>query len=481
VRTRATNEYHPKQRVFYDPGSLQVARAREWAPLGFEVLAREKPMLKKFLSLDNWSKLVVLFLWGQEFIGKASAYLGLAMGGVLLFSTGVLWDRWYLALTRRSDPLNRVAWALLVSLLYGFGETIYGVLQGYPVFTALQILVFSICPIYLFLGLWVGFRHPGAIRKYYRFLAWFTVIYVPLYFLFFKNLNITLTGIIPGTGLELLGSPGTGSVVLLGLLTLETSLAQFWLPILVLICLTIAFQERADWVALGLSLVVWGKITNKIGRLMAIVGCVFGILLIASLIDLRLPPLLGRGGELSARGTIARLAGSISPQMGAEFGDDPSAARFDYGTVYWRKHWWAAIRAEVSKENKTMIFGLGYGYPLGRLASRDVEKEGTRSPHSVFYFTFAYSGIVGFAIFCWLEICLLLLLWKVFRVSGEAFGLIFFLYSLIGSFFGNLIETPQAAIPLYILCGMAIGPIFRQTDQVYDDEQPVPAHVAELV
>jgi hypothetical protein len=475
------NEYHSKRDVFCDQSSLQVAQAREWVPMGFEVLAREKPMLKKFQSLDNWSKLAVLFLWGSEFIGKASAYVGLALGGLLIFSTRVLWDRWYLALTRRSDPLNRVAWALLVSLLYGFAETIYGVLQGYPLFTALQILVFNLCPIYLFLGLWVGFRHPGTIRKYYRFLAWFTVIYVPLYFLFFKNLNITLTGIIPGTGLEILGSPGSGSLVLLGLLTLERSLAQFWLPIVVLICLTIAFQERADWVALGLSLVVWGKITNKIGRLLAIGGCVFGILLIASLVDLKLPPLLGRGGELSARGTIARMAGSISPEMGSKFGADPAVARFDYGTVYWRTHWWAAIRSEVSKDYKTMFFGLGYGYPLGKLNSSGVEKEGVRSPHSIFYFTLAYSGVVGFAIFCWLAICVLLLLWRVFRVSGEAFGLICFLYSLIGAFFGNLIETPQAAIPLYLLCGMAIGPIFLQRDQVYDDEQLVHADVAEMV
>ena len=47
---------------------------------------------------------------------------------------------------------------------------------------------------------------------------------------------------------------------------------------------------------------------------------------------------------------------------------------------------------------------MGYGYPLAKLAGRDVEKEGTRSPHSIFYFTLAYSGIVGFAIFAWLEI-----------------------------------------------------------------------------
>jgi hypothetical protein len=451
-------------------------------PVGFEYLTREEPMLKKFLSFDNWTKLVVLYFWSSPFVGKASVYAVLAVGGLLIFNARVLWDPWYLALTRRNDPLNRVAWAILVSLLYGIAEVIYGVwFQGYPLFTASQILIFNICPVYLFLGIWVGMRHPGAIRKYVRFMAWLAVIYAPIYFLFLKHLNLTLTGIIPGSSLDILSAPGSGSLTLLGLLTVERSLAQFWLPIVVLVCLTIGYQERADWLSLGLCLLVWGKITNRIGRVLAIAGCIFAVLLIASLIDLKLPPLPGRGGELSARGTLARIAGSISPEMATEFGDDAATARFEYGTVYWRKHWWAAIRNEVSKDYKTMLFGLGYGYPLGKLNSNGVEKEGVRSPHNIFYFTLAYSGIVGFAIFCWLAICVLLLQWRVFKVSGQTLGLIFFIYTLVGAFFGNLIETPQASIPLYLLIGMVTGPILLQTDQLYYDEQPVPAHVAEMV
>ena len=447
----------------------------------FEVLIREKPMLKKFLYLDNWSKLAVVYLWSSQFIGKASVYIGLAMGGLLIFSARVLWDRWYLALTRGTDPLNRLAWALLVSVLYGFAQVIRGTLIGYSVLYAFQILVFNLCPVYLFLGLWIGFRHPGFIQKYIRFLAWLSVVYIPLYFIFFKNMHITLAGLVPGSGLDILANPGSGSLTLLGLLTVERSLAQFWLPIVVLVCMTIAYQERADWLGFGLCLMVWGKLTNRMGRFMAIIGCVFGVLLIASLIDLKLPPMPGRGGELSARGTLARMAGSISPEFARQFGVDAATARFDYGTVYWRKHWWANIRNEVTKDYKTEIFGMGYGYPLAKLASRDVEKEGTRSPHSVFYFTLAYSGIVGFGIFLWLQICMMLLLWRIFKISGETFGLIYWLFTLIGAFFGNLIETPQAAIPLYLLCGMAMGPFFLRADRVYEEEPAVPAHVAELV
>jgi hypothetical protein len=452
-------------------------------PVGFEVFTREEPMLKKFLSFDNWTKLVVFYMWSSEFIGKASAYIGLAIGALLILSVRVLWDRWYVALTRRGDPMNGLAWALLVSFIYGIAEVMYGVFfVGHPLFTALQILVFNICPFYLFLGIWVGIRHPGTIRKYIRFLAWWMVIYTPIYFIFLRNVHVTLTGILPGTGLELVSNPGSGTLPLMGLLTLEPYLAQFWLPIVVLVLLTIANQERSDWLGLGVILVLWGKLSGRLGRVFAIIGCIFGALLIASLIDLKLPPLPGRGGELSARGTIARMAGSISPEMATAVGVDAATANFDYGTVYWRKHWWAAIRNEVSKDNKSLIFGLGYGYPLGKLASRDVEKEGTRSPHSVFYFTLAYSGILGFAIFVWLEISILWLLWQVYKVSGQTFGLMFAIYTLIGAFFGNVLETPQAAIPFYLLCGISMAPMFRKTEvKVYDDEEPMPAHVAELV
>jgi hypothetical protein len=438
-------------------------------------------MLKKFLDLDNWSKLAVSYLWGSLFLGKVSAYIGLAVGAAFLFSPRVLWDRWYLALTRRRDPLNGLAWPLLVSMTYGIAQVIHGVLLGYSFFTALQILVFNICPFYLFLGIWVGYRHPGTVRKYIRFMAWLTLIYTPIYFLFLSKLKLNLTGILPGSGLDILASAGSGTVPLLGLLTMEPYLAKFWLPIVVLVCLTIANQERADWLGLGLCLLVWGKLSHRMGRLLAILGCIAGVLAIAALVDLKLPPIPGRGGELSARGTIARMAGAISPELAADAGGGAANARFYYGTVYWREHWWAAIRSEVSREPKTMAFGLGYGYPLARLAGREVEKEGTRSPHSVFYFTYAYSGLVGFAIFSWLAVRLLLLLWQTYRVTGVSFGLIYFLYSLIGAFFGNLIETPQAAIPLYLVLGLLIGPMFLQTDTVYHAEEPMPAHVAELV
>jgi hypothetical protein len=249
----------------------------------------------------------------------------------------------------------------------------------------------------------------------------------------------------------------------------------------VLSCLTIANQERADWLGLGLALMVWGKLSKKINRVFAVLGTITVVLVIAALIDLRLPAIPGRGGELSARETVARMAGSISPALAEEVGGSRANSQFYYGTVYWRKHWWANIREEVSKDPMTLTFGLGYGYPLANLTDNPgTIQQGTRSPHNIFYFTLAYSGLIGVAIFFWLEISILLLVYRVFKVTGQTFGLAFFVYSITNAFFGNYIETP-GAINIYLLLGLCVGPMFLRMDTDSRVALAEPVQAAELV
>jgi O-Antigen ligase len=421
-------------------------------------------MVKKFLSFDIWTQMVVLFLWGGAILGKFSAYVGLAIGGLLIFSARILWDRWYKALTRDKDVLHGWSWALVVSLLYGFVMLFYGLEQGYSLVTALEILVFNLNPIFIFLGIWVSTKHPAILRIYIRYSAWFVVIYTPLYFLVFSKMNVSLSGVLPGNDMVILGNAGSGSTTLMGLLAYEPNLVKFWIPLLVCTCLTIANQGRSDWLGLSVCLLIWGFLTKRMKRVFGIAGAVVAVLLIAALLDLKLPPIPGRGGELSARGTISRMLGAISPDLAADLGGDRANAKFYYGTVYWREHWWSNIRTEVTKEYKTTIFGMGYGYPLAHLANRDVEKQGTRSPHDILYFAFAYSGLVGVAIFLWLEVTVGYVLWRAYKVTGQTYGLIYFVFQFIGALFGNNIETPQAGILIYLFVGLAIGPMFSETN-----------------
>ena len=431
-------------------------------------------MVKKFLSFDIWTKAVVLLLWLGSVLGKGSAYVGLAMGAFFLLSPRILWNRWYTALTENKDLMHSWSWALLVSLIYGLIELISGLLQGYPLLTAFEILVFNINPIYVFLGIYVGAKHPTIIRKYVRYSAWFIVVYTPLYFLVFNKMNVTLSGILPGNNMVILSNAGSGSGTLLGLISYEPDLLKFWLPLLVLACLTIANQERSDWLGLTICLLIWGFLSKKIGRIFQIAGILVTVITICAILDVKLPPIPGRGGELSARGTISRMLGAISPELASEVGGDRANAGFYYGTVAWRKHWWANIRNEVSKQYSTLIFGEGYGYNLAHLASRDVEKQGTRSPHDILYFAFAYSGLVGVAIFIWLEICMFHILWKLYKMTGNTYGLIYFTYQIINALFGNNIETPQAGILVYLFVGLMIGPVYGEqflTQQRIDNEQ----------
>jgi hypothetical protein len=439
-------------------------------------------MISRFLKFDLWTKLAVMMMFLSFYLGKASVALVLGIGGLLVFSTRIVWNPWFLALTKDRDELHPFAWPLLVSVLYGIAQTINGIIfQGYDTAYAFKILLFNMSPVYMFFGAWVGKHHPGFMRGYIRVQAWQMVVYAPLYFLVLNKLNLSLGD--ADSGFTFLGNPGTGSVPLLGLLAYEPNLIQFWAPILVLACLTIANQERADWLGMGLALAVWGKLANRMSRVISIFSVIVLVLGVAALIDLKLPPIPGRGGELSARGTISRLAGSISPELAEDVSGTRGDAAFYYGTVYWRKQWWAAIREEVSKETRTEIYGFGYGYPLAKLAGADVVATGTRSPHSIFYFTLAYSGAVGVAIFFWLEFSVMRLLYRVYRVTGQIFGLAFFLYAFVGAFFGNYLETP-AGIIFYTTLGLCVGPMLLQQEQEKNaehDQLTAPYEVAELV
>src|ERR1700744_5256644 len=123
----------------------------------------ERPLWRRLLALEGWTKVTLFLLVGVMFVGKAAPYIAIAFGGCLLLSPRVLFDRWFNALTRHNDLLNGISWPLLVSLVYWFAQLIYGILLGYSVKIAFLILVFNICPVYLFLGIWVGFRHPEMV------------------------------------------------------------------------------------------------------------------------------------------------------------------------------------------------------------------------------------------------------------------------------------------------------------------------------
>jgi O-antigen ligase len=406
-------------------------------------------------KMDWRTKLVVSMWYAYNFVGKPFVYLGAPFTFFLFLDPAIVCDRMYIALTRRG-PLSAVCWTLLLSTLYGAAELVYGLLLGYDPITVLEVTAYSICPWYLFLGMWAGAARPDLVRNYIRFFAWYSAIYTPLYFLFLRHLSQT----IPGTDIELFGQPGSGSLVILGLLCFEQRLARYWFPIAVCCFQTIASQIRADWLGLALVLVIWGFTTKQVTRLLSTAGALIVLLFVGYVTDVSIPALPGRGGAISARETISRAVAAIDPSLAEEYSKN---TWYYSGTIYWRTEWWKEIRYLVFQKYSTTLFGLGYGYPLKNLVPylKDVD---VRSPHNIFYFTLAYSGLIGFVAFLSFQAALLALFWRVYRETGQLFGFVSLIFIVIGAFFGNFLESPPRVIPIYLMWGMCIGPLLRKRE-----------------
>jgi hypothetical protein len=397
-----------------------------------------------------------MFLVYGGLMGKAFVFISIPVGALLIFNRRALSDRVYAALTRR-DPLSGISWALLISVMYGICEVVYGILSGNNSAAALKILLFNLFPFHVFLGIWAGTRRPDLMRGFIRFFAWFNAIYAPIYLLFLRRVNI----VVPGTDYDVLGQPGSGSGVLLGLLCFESNLASFWFPIAVCAFLTIAAQVRADWLGFGIALAIWGMLTRKLGRVFLIAGVLFALLLIGFIADIRLPALPGRGGEISTRETLGRALSGVDAELAEEY---TSNFKSYAGTVYWRQTWWNGIREAVFEHYHTLIFGLGYGYPLKNLGTPELRRANSSitSPHNIFYFALGYSGCIGALLFYSLQASILSLLWRTYKETSQPFGLVFYVAILVGAHFGNFLEAPQTAIPTYIMTGWCIGPLFHK-------------------
>ncbi len=413
-----------------------------------EVKASQRPM-------NFWVGLALFIFYGYSFLGKWFAFFAIPLSALLLLNSAIVLNPWFKALTRRG-PLGGISWALLLALMCGVCQLVRGLLLGYEVYAVFQILLFNVTPVYLFVGVWLEASRPGTLRQWVRVLAWGEVVYLLLYYLVLNKIQVAL-------GMqELFFTPGSGSWTLIGLFAFESTLLRFWIPIVVASCMTIAEQIRADWLGLAIALVIWGAATKQLKRVFGIAGLLVCLLLIGFIADIRIPAIAGRGGEISARETIARAVSATNPEIAEEYSSNTGFYR---GTVTWRENWWANIREEVSRDISTSLFGLGYGYPIRMLGQRDMHNSSLRSPHNIFYFALAYSGAVGVALFFWLQLCVCRLLWLTYKRSGQVYGIAMYSLMLVGAFFGNFLETPAGGTMCYLIVGLAIAPFITQVSE----------------
>jgi hypothetical protein len=412
-------------------------------------------------SMDGWAKWVLFMMLGSAF-GRTFYYIGIPpakifIGEIVLVLFFILrpretCDRWISALTKGS-VFGPFAWLLLLSILWGIFEVLYGLHSGYSPLTALQNLVFNIYPMYFFLGLWVGSEHPTMMQKVVRGWAWILAIYGPAYVLFLHYITLTM----PGTSdVPIFGQPGGGGMIVLSLLALERKPLRFWLPMLLAAIMMLVVQVRAEWLSMMLAFSLWGLLERKMTKVLSVAALVAVLLLAGFIADVNLPSPAERGGSISSREIVARGLSAISPEVAQEYTESRTIG-FYAGTISWRTRWWSAIWSSVHESLPKMFIGNGYGFPLSDLVPY-LKGVDIRTPHNVFFFALGYSGWIGVVLFFSLQFSILSMLWRAYKLTGESYGVVIWVASLTSALFGNSFESPMGAIPYYMMMGLIIGP-----------------------
>jgi hypothetical protein len=386
------------------------------------------------------------------YFGIPPLFIGeIVLGAFVLLKPRVALGTWVTSLLRPS-PLNGLGFALLIFMLYGVFQVGRGVLGGNSVVHTFKFFIFNYYTIYLFMGIWIGLQAPEFLPKLVRVLAWVHGLYSLIWLMALRHVEASM----PGSEMALFGLPAGGAVAVLGLLCFERNLRAVW-PVLALNMMAVmAMQARATWLGLGLGVLVWGLLTRRFGRVVALGVAGLAVLGMIELAGIRWGT---EGRAMSPSREVLSIAiAPIDMELAKEL--SPRAIK-KANTAEWRHKWWDQIWLAVHSDPMFEAFGLGYGFDLFALAPEDVragQAEEIRTPHSVFYYALGYTGWVGVVLFAILQFAILRLLWRSFRFTGQPAGVVFWVMGMAMASFEAGFDTPYKAIPFYLLVGMAMAP-----------------------
>jgi hypothetical protein len=414
-----------------------------------------------------WAAIAAVLVCGYGLFGRAFAYIGLpsaklfigdvVLGAFIVVCAAAVIRPWLYGLIY-STAFSGLFWALLCFLCYGLLELVRGVSLEYSTLTAMQNLVFNMYPLYFFVGLWASWTYPQMLGKIVRGMIWASCTYGVIYFLFQSQLSGV---VLPGTDVPLFGSPG-GGLIFLGLSYLGQNLRRWYLPLAYSAFLVLAGQIRAEWLSLAAALVVQSILTGKVKRLLWSAASIVTLLAVGFWTDFNVSSPAGRGGSVSSHELVARALSAIDRDAARDFS---SNVDFYAGTVSWRENWWSAIWDSVHADTETGLLGRGYGFPLHELVPY-LRTADIRTPHNIFFFALGYTGWIGVALFYGFQVMLGITLYRTWAATGQPFGVVLWVYTLIISLFGNVFETPSGAIPYYLMVGMAAADLSRLSKPV---------------
>jgi hypothetical protein len=444
--------------------------------------------LRQLTPLD-W--MLVLLMLGYLCMSRSFAHWGappLFVGEAVLIAfvllrPGVLIELFGNSLTSSSAPLSGLAWWYFLFLAFGIIELLRGLNSGHPRQVAVQCFVFNVYPLFCFMGIWLGRRHPDLIPSMIRLFAWVHGIYGTFY------LAVLSHGVSPhememeeAIKPPLFGQPEGAALLLLGLIAFERKLSRMWLPLALNSFVLLGGQVRAELVGFVAAIVLLCYLTRRLAILLKVGAVIGGLLLVGYITDFKIEAPALRGGVISSRQIVGRIISASSGKAATKYMSAEDAENFE-STVTWRTGWWHNIWHMVhtgpdsGSTLERILIGPGYGYPIWLLHPEDLGDVPIRTPHNVFMYALAYTGWLGVTLFYGLQFCLASLLWRVYRRTGQPFGLCAWLLFMVWSFFDNFFETPFGAIPFFLLTGLATAPILGDNDTAKQLEHPTAEEV----
>jgi hypothetical protein len=409
----------------------------------------------KSIELPAWVLLPVVVGYvtmtrGFAHIGVSPLYVGEATLGLLLYLwPGIILGTW-LRSQLRSHPYTNLATLAAIFVAYGFLQCVRGVTESAYPKGALQNFAFHYYVAFLFAGIWIGERHRELLPRLIWCLAWINAIYGSAYLLAFGQ-PVASENAATNTFLTY-AWPAGAAISILGLLCYERGSARSIVPLLMNAFVLVGRQVRAEWLAFAVAITLFCMLRGRLRRLIQVAAVVAGLIVLADVVDLRVPARSTVSGEISARDLVGRALSSIDERAAAQLSDHASAYS---GTVSWRTEWWRTLLELTHKTPATVLFGLGYGFPIWEY-NQHIE-EFNPTPHNIFIFILTYTGWVGVFIFYALQLNLAWMLWKGFRRSGQPFGICLWTLMFVWAHFDNRLETPYGAIPFWVLVGMALA------------------------
>jgi len=417
-----------------------------------------------------WSKTAATLVFGYLAMSRAFAYLGIPPWKVFIgeavlllfvFSGPTYYKVSWLRISLKVPALKSLVTWYGLFIGYGMLQVFHGIWVGNPVLLVLRDFAFNFYPIYLFLGIWAGWKCPDLLPRLLRAFAWFNGVYGVLFLLFLNRVDWFIPGVSDEIArVPIFAQPIYSFVALLGLLAYEKELKRSWYLLLLNALVMFGMQFRTEWLASAVGVLAWcaatrqGKQVLKAGLLMA------SLLAVLYITDFTLPSPQGRAeADFSVRQLVDR---AIAP-FRADVSDQGAAAGLtavdsQEATFVWRTVWWLAIWDSVHSDAWTAVCGHGYGFALGDLVPY-LEGEFIRTPHNDFFYVLGYTGWAGVALFFLFQLALLRLLLQSWRITRDAFGVTFWFAMTAFSMFFPLGETPYGAIPFYLIVGLNAAPV----------------------